>query len=239
MRVPHNDPSYPRRGYSQTMNAPLFFLHIFALMGFICIALKIGQKALSALLALQMVLGNLFVTKQMTLFGLDITCAEVYTIGAIFTLNLLQTCYGKKTANRAMLISFFLLFFAIVMGELHLRYHPSSHDTMHPSFVALLKNVPRIMIASILCALASQKLDIECFGVLRKKLPFFLSFALASIVSQLFDTLSFSYLALYGIVHSMRDMIVMSYLIKLIVIFSMIPFTFLIKKWLPHDPVQV
>ena len=57
--------------------------------------------------------------------------------------------------------------------------------------------------------------------------------------TQLFDTLFFSFGALYGIVHSMRDIILMSYAIKVFLIFSVAPFTFLVKKWISHDPIQV
>lgn len=221
------------------MNEFTFFLHVVALMSFVLISLRIGKEALTAALVVQIILGNLFVTKQMTLFGLEITCSEMYTVGGIFSMNLLQTYFGRKAANKALVIIFFLLFFVVVMGQFHLCYIPSKYDTMHHAFAAILGYTPRIMISSFFCALATQKLDMELFGFLRRKLPFFLSFGLASIVTQFFDTVAFSYAALYGVVHSMRDIIFMSYFVKLAVIFSVIPFTFLVKRFIRHDPIQV
>lgn len=220
------------------MNELTFFLHIGALISFVLMTLRIGKEALTAALVVQVILANLFVTKQMILFGFNITCSEVYTIGSIFTMNLLQSYFGKKAANRGLFIVFLLLFFVLIMGQFHLRYLPSQYDVMHEAFSMILGYTPRIMVTSFVCTLVIQKLDMELFGLFRKKLPFFVAFLFASMISQLLDTIGFSFLALYGVVHSMRDMIVMSYLVKLIVISSVIPFTFLVKRFI-HDPVQV
>jgi|JI10StandDraft_1071094.scaffolds.fasta_scaffold15967_3 uncharacterized integral membrane protein (TIGR00697 family) len=221
------------------MNELTFFLHIIALMSFVLITLRMGKEALTAALVVQIILANLFVTKQMVLFGFNITCSEVYTIGGIFTMNLLQSYYGKKTAHRALLILFFLLFFVLVMGQFHLRYLPSQYDVMHRPFTMILGSTPRIIMTSFCCTLATQKLDIELFGLFKKKLPFFLAFGCGSMISQFLDTVGFSFIALYGVVHSMRDIIFMSYIVKLVVILSVIPFTFLVKKFIRHDPLQV
>ena len=99
------------------MNEFTFFLHVVALMSFVLISLRIGKEALTAALVVQIILGNLFVTKQMTLFGLEITCSEMYTVGGIFSMNLLQTYFGRKAANKALVIIFFLLFFVVVIGH--------------------------------------------------------------------------------------------------------------------------
>ncbi len=224
------------------MNELIFFVHIIALVSFILLALRIGKEALIATVVVIVILGNLFVTKQMSLFGLDVTCSEVYTIGAIFSLNLLQTYFGKRVTNRTLAIVFLLLFFVIIMSQFQLYYLPSKYDSMHHAFTAILDYAPRVMITSFFCTLTMQKLDVELFGFLKKRLtrlPFFAPFICASLVTQLLDTLLFSFIALYGIVHNMKDIIVMSYLVKMTIIFSIAPFTFLVKRSIRHDPVQV
>jgi uncharacterized integral membrane protein (TIGR00697 family) len=224
------------------MNELTFFIHIAAMISFIILALRIGREALIAVIVVQVILANLFVTKQMNLFSLDITCSEVYTVGAIFSLNLLQTYFGKKAANKTLWIVFFLLFFVIIMSQFQIRYLPSKYDSMHPAFAAILGYTPRIMITSFFCALSMQKLDMELFGYLKRKftkLPFFIPFACASLITQFLDTVLFSFIALYGIVHSMKDIIMMSYLVKVTVIFSIAPFTILVKRLIRYDPVQV
>ncbi len=221
------------------MNELLFFFHIIVMVGFALLALRMGKLALVASLAVQVLLANLFVTKQMICFGLSVTCSDVYTIGAVFSMTLLQTYFGKKCAKKSLSIAFFLLFFMIIMAQFQLRYRPSTYDEMHPAFSAILGSTPRIMATSFLATFLTQKLNIELFGWTKKRLPLGLSFALAALTTQLLDTVIFSYVALYGIAHSMKEIILMSYLIKMATIFSMAPFTLLVKKWIKHEPVQV
>ena len=224
------------------MNECFFFLHIFLLVSFVLLSLKLGKEALIACFAVQIILANLFVTKQMACFGLHVTCADVYTIGALFSLNLLQEYFGKKCAKRTIWTVFFLLFFFIAMSQIHLSYRPSQYDSMHPAFKAILGHAPRIMLTSFFVALLTQKLDVELFGFLKKKLKgkaLFFRFGGASLLTQLIDTVLFSFIALYGLVHSMGDIILMSYLIKMIVILCIAPFTTIAKRLVQHAPIQV
>lgn len=223
------------------MNELLFFSHILVLIAAVIVALRLGKSALIALLGLQVVMGNLFVTKQMVCFGFHVTCTDVFTIGALFTLNLLQEYYGKQVAKRAIWIAFFLLFCFIVLSQLHLLYTPSPYDTMQHVFQKLLAATPRIMIASFAVGMLCQRLDVWIYGYLKNKFPsqsLVLRFGGASLISQLFDTVLFSFLALYGLVHSMTHIIVVSYLVKVTIIFCIAPFTTFSKRFV-RDPVHI
>jgi uncharacterized integral membrane protein (TIGR00697 family) len=223
------------------VNELLFFSHILVLVGVILVALRLGKSALIALLGLQVVIGNLFVTKQIVCFGFHITCTDVFTIGALFTLNLLQEYYGKHVAKRAIWIAFFLLFCFIVLSQLHLLYVPSPYDTMQQVFENLLAEVPRIMIASFVAGLLCQRLDVWMYGLLQTKFRSqtpILRFGGASLISQLIDTVLFSFLALYGLVHSMTHIILVSYLVKVSLIFCMAPFTTFSKRFV-RDPIHI
>lgn len=224
------------------MNELFFFLHIIILIGFVLFALRLGKEALIACFTIQVILANLFVTKQMACFGLHVTCADVYTVGGLFSLNLLQEYFGKKLAKKTIWIVFFLLLFFVIMSQLHLCYKPSEYDSMHGAYYAILGYAPRIMLTSFLVALLTQKLDVEVYGFLKKKLPekgLILRFGGSSLITQALDTAFFTLIALRGIVHSMGDIILMSYLIKVIVILCIAPFTTLAKRIIRHDPLQV
>lgn len=224
------------------MNEVYFIFHIVLLVSFVLLALRLGKEALMSCFAIQVILANLFVIKQMVCFGLHVTCADVYSIGALFSLNLLQEYYGKRCAKKTIWTVFFLLFFFIIMSQMHLLYRPSEFDIMHRAYVAILGYAPRIMLCSFFVALLTQKLDVELFGFLKKKLlgkGLLFRFGGVSILTQLLDTVLFSFLALYGIVHSLGDIIVMSYLIKVIVILCIAPFTTLAKRLVRHDPLQI
>ena len=240
MCLSYNDGSHSRRDSLKKMNDLLFFIHITILILCILAALRIGKNALTSILVVQVILGNLLVTKQTILFGLNVTCSEVYTIGALFSLNLLQTYFGKRRAQEGLLITFFLLFFFVVMSQIHLRYLPSKYDSMHPIFSRLLDSTPRIMLSSFFCALLTQKLDLELFAFLRQNfsfLPFSVVFVLSSLLTQFLDTILFSFFALYGTVHSIKDIVLMSYAVKGVTVFSVAPFTGCIKRWVRDVPL--
>jgi len=222
------------------LNEILFFLHVFLLILAIFFALRLGRAALLALLGLQVIVSNLFVTKQMIFFGFHITCSDVYAVGALFSLNLIQEYFGKEATKRAIYIAFFLLFFFVVMSQIHLIYVPSPHDGMQENLMRVFGMTPRLTLASFIVAFFCQHLDMRLYGFLQQKnvhRAMAFRFGGAALISQLIDTVLFSFFGLYGFVHSVIHIIIVSYLVKVCVIFSMTPFTLLAKK-VVRDPVH-
>lgn len=222
------------------MNEFLFFTHILLVVGFVLGALRLGQGALTALIVLQAVLANLFVVKQMSLLGFTVTCSDVFAVGGILGLNLLQEYFGKEAALRAVKISFLNMIFFIVMAQMHLWYMPSAGDTTHGAFSLILSATPRIVIASVAVYFLVQKLDIVLFIWLKKifngsQLP--LRIGISLILTQCIDTVLFSFLGLYGLVSSIFDVIVMSFSIKCLIIFCSTPFIAFSKRWVRNVSV--
>lgn len=209
------------------MNELIFFIHIALLFGAVTVAKRLGKEALFVIIALQVVLANLFVTKQIVLFGLDVTATDAYTIGSLLAMNVLQEYFGKDAAKKVLSINTCVLLFFTCMALIQISYKPSPHDTFHPSFLAI---TPRVFFSSILSFYLSQKLDVECFALFRKKLTLPLAMLSSLTLSQALDTVLFSYLALYGVMHSLLSIIIMSYAIKLITLFSMAPLTAFFRK---------
>lgn len=209
------------------MNETVFIIQALLIVGFALGALKLGKGALTAWVAIQALIANLFVLKQITLFGFDVTASDAFVIGSLLGLNFLQEYFGKAEAQKATWICFFFMFFFAIVSQLHLLYTPSQHDTMHPAFLALLTPSPRLMIASMSVFFLVQQFDVRFFSMLKNRFPqanFALRAAVALIVSQFLDTVLFSFLGLYGIVASVIDIIFLSFAVKLIVIFCFTPF---------------
>lgn len=203
------------------MNELLFLAHILAVLGFVFGALRLGKSALVSLVVLQAVLANLFVVKQTELFGFSVTCSDVFAIGSIFTLNLLQEYFGKESAQRAVGASFLGLLFFAAMSQMHLLYAPASFDTTHQGFLQIFSSTPRIIFASIAVFYLVQKIDIHLFGWLKQKLEgknFPFRVGLSLIISQTLDTALFSFAGLYGLVESILDIILVSLLAKFLII---------------------
>ncbi len=211
------------------MNEAIFLFHIFVVIGFVLGACALGKNGLIACIALQGVLANLFVVKQMKLFGLAVTCSDVFAIGGILSLNLLQEYFGKEAAKQAVRISLLMLLFFAFMSQIHLAYSPTDLDTTQPAFLAIFSQSIRIVFASIGTFYLVQQLDIRFFGILRGKLP--VRVAISLVCSQLLDTVLFSFLGLYGLVESLFDIILVSFLIKCLIIATSSPFVAFSKRF--------
>lgn len=204
------------------MNELLFLIQILFIIGFALGALKLGKEALVAWVAIQALIANFFVLKQITLFGMDVTASDAFVIGSLLGLNFLQEYFSKEEANQATWICFFFMVFFVGVSQLHLLYQPSLHDTTQSAFVTLLSPSPRLLFASLSVFFIVQQMDIYFFAFLKKTLPhisFAYRAAIALVFSQFLDTLLFSFAGLYGVAASLISIIVMSFIVKLIVIF--------------------
>lgn len=198
------------------MNEIVFFFHILSLILVTWIALKLGKKALATLSSVMIVLANLFVTKEISLFGLPVTATDAYTIGSLLCLNLFSELASKEEAKKLANINLFILCFFILAAVFQLSYTPLSSSNIDASFQQILSTTPRIFFSSILTYILSQRLDLWIFSRLRKTLPLTLAMIFSLLISQAFDTVVFSFTALYGIVQSVGTIILFSYFIKIL-----------------------
>lgn len=212
------------------MNELFFLFHIIAVLLFTFLALRMGKEALISWMALLAVIANLFVVKQTDLFSLQVTCADVYAVGAFLTLNFIQEYYGRELAKKTCLIALGAQVAFLFLSQLHVLYEPSLYDSTHEAFQVILTPYPRIAVASLSVFYLVQRFDIVIFQYILKLLPYS-SFALRStlclILSQMLDTILFSIFGLWGLVHSLWDVMLMSFLIKFIIICLTSPLTFL------------
>ncbi len=215
------------------MNELIFLLQTITVSLCALGALYLGKEALVTFICIQSILANLFVIKQTTLFGLNATCSDAFAVGATLGLNLLQEYFGRTITRKAIWLNFFFLVFYAITSQIHLAYAPSTYDTMQEHFLPLLMFMPRIVVASFTVYLIAQTIDYLLYGALKKiwthRLLVLRNYA-STMVSQFVDTVLFSFLGLYGIIHNLGEVIVISYTIKLAVIFIAIPFVALSKK---------
>lgn len=210
------------------MNELLFFFHVFLVIAFLLGALSLGKNALVGLFILQGVLANLFVIKQISLFGFSVTCSDVFVIGSIFSLNLLQEYFGKEEASKAVNGSLVALLFFAVMSQIHLFYVPNAFDQTQPFFEGVLSTSFRIVFASLFTFYVVQRFDVWFFGKLKGVLP--LRVAISLVVSQALDTALFTLLGLYGLVESLADVMLLSFSLKCLIVLISAPFVGLAKK---------
>lgn len=222
------------------MNAYLFFIHCSVVLSFLITCLYLGKEAVMLFVGICCLFANFFVTKEIILFGCEVTASDMYTIGAMLGLSVIQEYWGKAAARRTIGLSFLLLLFGAVAAFLHLAYTPSPHDTMQPYFEKILSPAPRLIAASLVVFFIVQYLEMALFSFLQRfsKIPFFIRAASTTSCVQMVDTLLFSFLGLYGLVHSLFDICVVSYSIKLLIIALSSPFLAL-TKYMKYEKIPV
>lgn len=224
------------------MNELYFFLDIFVIIVFVFLALKLNKNYLIALIIIQSLIANLFVVKQITLFNQMVTASDIFIVGIILSENLLQEYFGKKEARKAIFLSFFSLLFFLVVSKIHMLYIPNKFDNTNEAFRFILKNNIRIILSSIFVFFLVQRVDIFIFGFLKKIFnERFLSFRLflSNVLSQLIDTVLFSFIALYGVMGKIFDVMLFSFLIKVIIISIIAPFMSFTKKIIRKENLSV
>ncbi len=217
------------------MNELHFLIHIIIIFGFGVIALKLGKEYLATWVAIQTILANLFVIKQIYFFGFNVTCSDAFAIGSILGLNFLQEYFGREIAKKALWGAFFSMIFFACMSEIHLLYSPSPYDTAHAAYQQLLAPSPRLLAASIIVFWITQQLDLRVFHFLsqhRDRFPFWMRNAISLSLTQLIDTTLFTLLGLWGLVASLWDVITISFLLKIAIISLMTPFLALTKRYI-------
>ncbi len=194
----------------------------------------LGQSALTAWIAVLSLIANLFVLKQISLLSFNATASDIFAIGSLLGLNLLQEKFGRQAAQQAIWASFSCLFFFAIMAYIHLSYVPSPYDQTQNAYLFLLSPTPRIILASLTTFFIVQQFDSYLFHQLRKNLPHLPMIGASAFtlcVSQCIDTLLFGFLGLYGLVGALVEIMMVSYCIKLLAIANTLPWSFLSKQF--------
>ena len=222
------------------MNSLILCLHVTLICSLTLGALRLGKEAMLAWLCLLAVAMNLFVLKQINLFGLNVTASDALGVGYLLGLNLTQEYFGRPYARRTIGITLFIACAFLILSQIHLLYVPNHFDMAQSHFVFLFRPMLRILAASLFSFLVVQCVDLSFFAFLRRQTGdqyLTMRTMAALLMAQTLDTLLFSFLGLYGDVASVTDIIFLSLGIKVIVIVLSAPFVTLSKKMVAHAPL--
>ncbi len=203
-------------------NELILFIHIVVIVSISFVALRLGESALVGLSAMLMVFANIFVLKQITLFGLQATSADAFGIGSLLCLNLLTELYGKAIAKKTIIITFLFSFFYAIVSRIHLLYIPSEIDVSQIHFEQLFVVAPWLVGGSIFIFGCAQSCDYLLYGTLKRWwIDRFLTLRnfIAVSVTQVFDTIAFTFFLYWlGIIQSPMQVTIVSFGIKMVII---------------------
>jgi hypothetical protein len=220
-------------------NELIFLVGIFLVSTAALIGLRLGKEFLIGLISTFAVIVNLFVLKQISLFGFTATASDALAVGITLSLNLMQEFYGKPAAFRAIWVGFFCALVYCVMCLVHLGYAPAALDTSSVHYQALLWLMPRTITASLSTYLIVQRIDAHIYGFLKVYFSdrYFVMRNYSTLAfTQILDTVLFSFLGLYKMspayssLGTLSEIMTISILIKLTVILIAVPYVRLARS---------
>lgn len=222
-------------------NEIIFIIHCLMMALAALGSLALGSWALVSFICLQMVISNLFVVKPIVLFGFTATAADACIIAGVCAFHLLQEFYGKQIAQKTIMLAFCSLLLITLSGQIHLWYEPALIDQSQSHFSALLTVLPRISCASLISYLITGRFDVWLFNRLDALFSgrrFAVRNALCACISQTVDTCLFSFLALWGVIQPLHEVILTSMVIKLIALAFMSPCIALARMVIVRQPIS-
>ncbi len=225
-------------------NSSLFIFQTLIGLFFVLLAFRFGLYWIMALIAVQAVLMNIFVLKMMNVFGFEITGGNVMYASIFLGTDMICEHYGKEKARKAVWVGFFASIFMIIMSQFMIWYSPSQLENgvlLHNTFTTIFSLTPRIVLASMAAYLISQNLDIYIYSAIKKATKdrfLWLRNNGSTMISQLFDSVFFTFVGLYGIVANSENVwhiIIFTYIVKVGIALMDTPFIYLSKMW-PFRP---
>jgi len=232
-------------------NELIFLIQTILGLAIVLLAFRMGKTWLYALIAVNYVLANIFVTKTITLFGFEATGGNVL-YGAIFlTTDILSEYYGKETARKGVFIGLGATLFYLLMSQMMLAYTASPNDWGPAAGMeSIFGFAPAIVLASVIAYLISQLHDVWAFHMWKDKFEgkyLWLRNNLSTSVSQLIDSLTFALLAFSVFPRLFMDpesvlpmdvvwqIVLTTYVLKLLVAALDTPFLYLSKRFQPKS----
>ena len=200
-----------------------------------------GKSGLFAWIGIAAVFANIEVTILVNAFGMDQTLGNTLFASSFLATDILSEIYGKKDADKGVIVGIFTTVLFIVLSSMWVHYIPAESDWAMPSVKALFANTPRILCASLAGYAISEVLDVWLYhkwwnltekktGSHTKMLWFRNNFS--TLISQLINIVVFNFIAFLGIflLKELISITVACYIIYVITSLLDTPFIYLARK---------
>nr|VFJ91576.1 MAG: hypothetical protein BECKH772A_GA0070896_100333 [Candidatus Kentron sp. H]VFJ92667.1 MAG: hypothetical protein BECKH772B_GA0070898_100323 [Candidatus Kentron sp. H]VFJ99459.1 MAG: hypothetical protein BECKH772C_GA0070978_100323 [Candidatus Kentron sp. H] len=132
-----------------------------------------GKTGLYAVVVVNLILSNLQGPKLTIIFGLETSLGVILYAGIYFATDLLSEKYGRREANRAVMLGFATSVIVVVAMSVSLLFQPSPGKVLaedaHRALTTLFAFTPHFVFGSLLVYLISQRLDVRIFHALKGK----------------------------------------------------------------------
>lgn len=224
------------------MNELLLVLSLLISFGATILFLKLfGKSGLFAWIGICAVFANVEVLILVHAFGMDQTLGNTLFASSFLATDILSELYGKKDANKGVLVGIITTVLFILLSTMWINYVPAEGDWAMPFVKQLFANTPRVLIASLIAYAVSEAFDVwlyhkwwtlteKRFGNKDKYLWFRNNFS--TLFSQLVNIVIFNFGAFLGIysLSQLFSITIACYVIYIVTSLLDTPFIYLAKK---------
>ena len=224
------------------MNELLLVLSLLISFGATVLFLKLfGKSGLFAWIGICAVFANVEVLMLVHAFGMDQTLGNTLFASSFLATDILSELYGKKDANKGVLVGIITTVLFILLSTMWINYVPAEGDWAMPFVKQLFANTPRVLIASLIAYAVSEAFDVwlyhkwwtlteKRFGNKDKYLWFRNNFS--TLFSQLVNIVIFNFGAFLGIysLSQLFSITIACYVIYIVTSLLDTPFIYLAKK---------
>ncbi|WP_022662209.1 queuosine precursor transporter [Paucidesulfovibrio longus] len=199
-----------------------------------------GRIGLFGLVVFNLILCNIQVLKTVELFGFTATLGNVLYASVFLSTDILSEKYGRKAAQKAVLLGFVTLVMTAVYMQIALRFVPAPGDFAQPSLETLFGFLPRVALGSLCAYLVSQFHDVWAFHFIKERTSgrhLWLRNNASTLVSQFLDSAIFCLIAFWGQFETsvFLEILGTTYVFKLFVAIADTPFIYLARRITPLD----
>lgn len=228
----------------QEHQAWLWFLTVALDLGFAVLLYRLfGRYGLYGAIVFSLLMANIQGPKLTTVLGLQTSMGVILYSSIFFATDLLSEKFGRREAQRAVMLGFAVSVMVVIISRVGLLYAPSPDpDTaehasrMHEAMSALFDYTPRFVFGSLLAYLLSQSFDVWVFHRIRKATGvkhLWLRNTGSTLLSQVIDTLIYGLVVWWGIVDFVTalQLAAAKYVFKLLIAVIDTPFIYWARSW--------
>lgn len=212
-------------------NELLFFLVMIAGILSIPFAVWRGQAWVQGLIVMMSILLGITDAKVVEVFGLPITLGTALYVTIFLASDVLTENYGKKIAiDTAKMSVCALILFQIYLQAIRIADPAADVQSLSDAMDVVFSMSLRIVTAGLVIYYISQRLDIALYDFLKRRYgdqSLWLRNNVSTLISQLFDTFAFAFLAFYGLFDGWLALAAVAYGVKAFVIIVDTPFAYL------------
>lgn len=202
-----------------------------------------GKTGLYVMAGVFVLYANLEVANLVDVFGMTVSLGNIAFVGANLIQDTLNETEGEKAAQKTVWFGFLGCISIVLISQISIHFIPNEYDTIHDSFRAVFAPFSIVTAISLFTYLISNTVNVKLYALISKYTnKTWLRSQGSTWISQAVDTLIMTLLcAVFGVFawETVVDLLITTYLIKIVVMVSEVPFLYINKNLFKKNKIPV